>query len=77
MKQTAIAWLHYVSKQRELDKFDWEQAKEMEKKQLFLVYNSSAKDAYKAGQKTMNCGCYEISDATTYEEWLYEQFEQD
>ena len=33
MKQTAAEWLHYVSKQRELDKFDWEQAKEMEKEQ--------------------------------------------
>jgi hypothetical protein len=31
MKQTAVEWLHYVSKQRELDKFDWEQAKAMEK----------------------------------------------
>ena len=54
-----------------------EQAKEMEKKQLFLASNTSAKDAYKAGQKTMNCGCYEISDATTYEEWLYEQFKSE
>jgi hypothetical protein len=41
MKQTAVEWLHYVSKQRELDKFDWEQAKEMEKNeklknQLFI-----------------------------------------
>jgi hypothetical protein len=34
MKQTAVEWLHYVSKQRELDKFDWEQAKEMEKEQI-------------------------------------------
>jgi phosphosulfolactate synthase (CoM biosynthesis protein A) len=34
MKQTAVKWLHYVSKQRELDKFDWEQAKEMEKEQI-------------------------------------------
>ena len=44
-----------------------QQAKEMEKKQLFLASNTSAKDAYKAGQKTMQCGCYEISDALTYE----------
>jgi hypothetical protein len=33
MKQTAVEWLHCVSKQRELDKFDWEQAKEIEKEQ--------------------------------------------
>jgi hypothetical protein len=24
----------------------------------------------------MECGCYEISDATTYEEWLYEKFKE-
>jgi hypothetical protein len=30
-KDSAVEWLHYVSKQRELDKFDFEQAKEMEK----------------------------------------------
>ena len=34
MKQTAVEWLNYVSKQRELDKFDWEQAKAMEKQQM-------------------------------------------
>ena len=54
-----------------------EQAKEMEKQQIFLASNTSAKESYKAGQKTMNCGCYEISDATTYEEWLYEQFKSE
>jgi hypothetical protein len=78
MKQTAVEWL--VEQLPTIDKYDpyyadiINQAKEMEKKQLFLIYNSSGKDAYKAGQKTMNCGCYEISDATTYEEWLYEQY---
>jgi hypothetical protein len=51
-------------------------SKEIESKQLFLSSNQSAKEAYKSGQKTMNCGCYEISDATTYEEWLYEQFKE-
>ena len=51
-----------------------QQAKAMESKQLFLASNTSAKDAYKAGQETMSCGCYQIPDATTYEEWLYEQF---
>ena len=81
MKQTAVEWLvensHIIPKtglnKRELIN----QAKEMEKKQLFLASNTSAKEAYKAGQKTMNCGCYEISDATTYEEWLYEQFKSE
>ena len=30
MKQTAVEWIHELSKQREPDTFDWEQAKEME-----------------------------------------------
>ena len=79
MRQTAVEWL--------LNSLDYnqnmlgikeiiDQAKEMEKKQIFLALNQSAKEAYKSGQKTMNCGCYEISDATTYEEWLYEQFKE-
>lgn len=38
--KTAVKWLHELSKQRELDKFDWQQAKEMEKEQIM--------DAYKA-----------------------------
>jgi HEPN domain-containing protein len=34
MKQTAVEWLRELSKQRELDKFDWEQAKEMHKQEI-------------------------------------------
>jgi hypothetical protein len=37
--KTAVEWLHYVSKQRELDKFDWEKAKEMEKEQITYCYD--------------------------------------
>jgi hypothetical protein len=81
MKQTAVEWLYEKILLTPLDIREinkcLEQAKEMEKKQLFLASNQSAKEAYKAGQKTMNCGCYEISDATTYEEWLYEQFKSE
>jgi hypothetical protein len=44
MKQTAVEWLHYVSKQRELDKFDWEQAKEMEKEQIIYAYKQGQYD---------------------------------
>jgi hypothetical protein len=62
--------------QGQIDELE-EEAKEMESKQLFLASNTSAKDAYKAGQKTMQCGCYEISDALTYEEWLYENFKSE
>lgn len=32
--KTAVEWLHELSKQRELDKFDWQQAKQMEKEQI-------------------------------------------
>jgi hypothetical protein len=79
MKQTAVEWLveQWPILESQIPERILEQAKEMEKKQLFLASNTSAKDAYKAGQKTMNCGCYEISDATTYEEWLYEQFKSE
>jgi hypothetical protein len=77
--KTAVEWLaeHLCNEMN----FDYwkavEQAKEMEQKQLFLASNISAKEAYKAGQQTMHCGCYEISDATTYKEWLYEQFKSE
>lgn len=43
-KLTAVEWLHYVSKQRELDKFDWEQAKEMEREQSHAEYMRGWKD---------------------------------
>ena len=38
MKQTAVEWLHEIAKQREPDKFDWKQAKEMEKEQISIAY---------------------------------------
>jgi hypothetical protein len=38
--KTAVEWLHYVSKQRELDKFDWEQAKEMEREQIIGTWHN-------------------------------------
>ncbi len=34
MKQTAVEWLEELSKQREPDKFDWQQAKEIEQKNM-------------------------------------------
>jgi len=84
MKQTAVEWFN-----EEINKLNvgtdarvfiaklFEKAKEMEKKQLFLSSKTSAKEAYRAGQQTMHCGCYEISDALTYEEWLYENFKSE
>jgi sulfatase maturation enzyme AslB (radical SAM superfamily) len=91
MKQTAVEWLieqmktynmtvsvHNTSHQNVMDFYKAiEQAKEMESKQLFLASNTSAKDAYKAGQASMYCGCYEYEVCTTYEEWLYENFKSE
>lgn len=54
-----------------------DQAKELESKQLFLASKTSAKEAYKAGQHSMYCGCYEISGCTNYEEWLYKKIKSD
>lgn len=34
VKQTAVQWLHEIAKQREPDKFDWQQAKAIEKEQI-------------------------------------------
>jgi hypothetical protein len=74
---TAVEWLveqleinNYISKNAH-----WliDDAKEMEKQQLFLASNISAKETYKAGQTSMYCGCYEYDGCTTYEEWLYKQ----
>jgi hypothetical protein len=41
-KQTAVEWLYELSKERELDKFDLEQAKYMEKEQI----NKACYDGY-------------------------------
>jgi hypothetical protein len=55
MKQTAVEWLHYVSKQRELDKFDWEQAKEMEKEQIKNAWlNSLTKGDFNSADEYYN-----------------------
>tara|TARA_R110002126_G_scaffold85137_2_gene206467 strand:+ start:868 stop:1056 length:189 start_codon:yes stop_codon:yes gene_type:complete len=44
MKQTAVEWLYGKSKLRELDKFDLEQAKEMEKEEMHSEYMRGWKD---------------------------------
>jgi len=85
--KTAVEWLveqmktynmtvsvHNTSHQNVMDFYKAiDQAKEMENKQLFLASNTSAKEAYEAGQKSMYCGCYEVSGCTTYEDWLYDK----
>jgi hypothetical protein len=54
MTQTAIEWLHEIAKQREPDKFDWKQAKEMEKQQIMDTYRESAEDWSELSRKTIN-----------------------
>ena len=38
MKQTAVKWLYKLSKKRELDKFDLQQALTMEKEQIIEAF---------------------------------------
>ena len=78
MKQTAVEWLlkQYLELGT-LSKSIVEQAKEMEKQQIFKAKNVSAKEAYEAGQFSMYCGCYEIDGCTNYEEWLYKKFKSE
>ena len=37
-KKTAVEWLHEITKQREPDKFDWQQVKEMEKQEIINAW---------------------------------------
>jgi hypothetical protein len=79
MKQTAVEWLFEnlnISGGSE-DVKVFEEALEMEKKQIFKAKNVSAKEAYEAGQFSMYCGCYEIDGCTNYEEWLYKKFKSE
>lgn len=78
--KTAVEWLFEQIVNRTDRMYflkELEQAKEMEKKQLFLASKTSPKEAYEAGQQSMYCGCYDISGCTSYKEWLYEQFKSE
>jgi hypothetical protein len=44
-QQTTVEWLYNLSKQRELDKFDLEQAKQMETEQMKEVYIQACFDS--------------------------------
>jgi len=76
MKQTAVEWLEQqlFNKRGAFNKSDIDQAKEMEREQIIkAASNNSAKEAYRAGQDSMYCGCYEIDGCTNYEEWIYKK----
>ena len=88
-KQTAVEWLRRETIQLlaqamqgtlNIDTLEGDvyrivtQAKEMEKEQIIeAASNNSAKEAYRAGQDSMYCGCYEIDGCTNYEEWIYKK----
>jgi hypothetical protein len=59
-QETAVEWLHEIAKQREPDKFDWEQAKQMElehRKEDFKI-------GYTRGY--LDSQCNHINDAENY-----------
>jgi hypothetical protein len=66
VKQTAVEWLHEIAKQREPDKFDWKQAKEMEKEQIIEAWNIRAKID----------GVLTYTDNRTAEQYYKETFKQ-
>ena len=47
--KTAVEWLYNLSKQRELDKFDFQQAKEMEKEQIVEAHGNKLKKSKDEG----------------------------
>jgi hypothetical protein len=49
---TSIEWLYKLSKERELDKFDLEQAKEMHKQEIENTYWNAYKEGQYSGDKT-------------------------
>jgi len=51
MKQTAVEWLYKLSKKRELDKFDLQQAKVMEKEQIENAYLEGGHDVPTHGRQ--------------------------
>jgi hypothetical protein len=79
MKQTAVEWFEEQVGHNSLmglKEFNeiFEKAKEMEREQIIeAASNNSAKEAYRAGQDSMYCGCYEIDGCTNYEEWIYKK----
>jgi hypothetical protein len=44
--QSSIEWLYKLSKERELDKFDLEQAKEMHKHEIIDAYYQCGRDNF-------------------------------
>jgi hypothetical protein len=50
---TSIEFIHNIAKRREPDKFDWEQAKEMYKKEILLFAQEYDEYVFRGGSATM------------------------
>lgn len=48
-KQSSIDYLHEVAKQRELDKFDWEHARQMHKQEIVAAFQTADSLHYTKG----------------------------
>ena len=51
MKQTAVEWLHEIAKQREPDKFDWQQANKMFEEQIINAFDNFEIEKYENGKQ--------------------------
>jgi hypothetical protein len=67
MKQTAVEWLYELSKERELDKFDLEQAKAMHKEQMSRIYEGLLQNVGTSIKQ---------SDLPTFEEYYNHTFKK-
>jgi hypothetical protein len=78
MKQTAVEYLAYMwSIQGAIYVDDLNKALEIERDQIIKAKKISEKEAYDAGQKSMYCGCYDITDSETFEDWVYDKFKEE
>jgi hypothetical protein len=66
MEKTAVEWLHELSKQRELDKFDLEQAKEMHKQEIMNAYYDGAIGAANGGKGQHESGWVSVQMKEKY-----------
>jgi hypothetical protein len=56
-----------------------EQAKQIEQENIISglkILNITLKEAYEAGQKSMYCGCYDIVDADSFEDYVNGKLKQ-
>jgi hypothetical protein len=49
--KTVVEWLEEIAKQREPDKFDWQQAKEMYKQEIINAFDNFEIEKYENGKQ--------------------------